>query len=82
MHRLQECLHRIGDFLVVFSEAVDPAAPFLRGNLNWDRLEGIGVPKPTPCKTLESTPSIIPDDSPITAIKTRPWAWVPRTMPP
>ena len=62
-HRLQECLHRIGDFLVVFSETVDPAAPFLRGNLNWERLEGIGVPKPTPCKTLESTPSIIPDDS-------------------
>ena len=28
LHRLQECLHRIGDFLVVFSETVDPAAPF------------------------------------------------------
>ena len=63
LHRLQEMLHRVGDFLVTFSESVDPAPLFLRGNLNWDRLVGLGVPKPTPCKTLEGAPSIIPDDS-------------------
>jgi len=53
-HRLHEVLAYIGDFLIGFSESVDAPPPFLRGSLDWHRLEHVGVRRPKIEKLLDS----------------------------
>ena len=45
-HRLNEMLSQIGEFLIGFSERAETPPPFLRGSLDWRRLDGIGVQRP------------------------------------
>ena len=59
-HRTQEMLSQIGDFLLSFSKESETPPPFLRGALDWSRLEGIGVTRP---KYLEEEAAADDDDA-------------------
>ena len=42
-HKVAQILTNIGDFLLDFSDRIQPPAPFLRNHLDWRRLRDLGV---------------------------------------